>query len=87
MDTVELVVAELQSALPPVFAGQSLGVLTGDAIHWPSIQNARSRGEIPAECFAYAGRKVLVRRDRFLAWWKTTLRASGGRKAEARGDA
>lgn len=78
MDTVELVVADLQSALPPVFAGQSLNSLTGDAIHWPSIQNARSRREIPAECFAYAGRKVLIRRDPFLAWWKTTLRADDG---------
>ncbi len=80
METVELIVAELQSALPPVFAGQSLDSLTGDAIHWPSIQNARSRGEIPTECFAYAGRKVLVRRDPFLNWWKTTLRADNGRQ-------
>lgn len=74
-NTADLVAAELRAALPPVFAGKSLDILTGDAIHWASVQNARSRHEIPAECFAYAGRKVLVRRDPFVAWWRTTLRA------------
>ncbi len=80
MDTVELIVAELQSALPPVFAGQSLDELTGNSINWRTTQNARCRGEIPAECFVYAGRKVLIRRDPFLSWWKTTLRADEGRQ-------
>lgn len=80
-NVADSIAAELQAALPPVFAGLSLDELTGNAIHWPSIQNARSRGEIPSECFAYAGRKVLVRRDLFLAWWKTTLRADDGKRA------
>lgn len=86
-DFTDLVAAELQAALPPVFAGKSFDELTGNAIHWPSIQNARSRGEIPDECFAYSGRKVLVRRDLFFNWWRGTLRASDGRKTGGRGDA
>jgi len=84
---VEQVVAELQATLPPVFAGKSLDALTGDSIHWRTTQNARSRGEIPSECFAYSGRKVLVIRDPFLAWWRTKLRPAVGRKQEVRGDA
>ncbi|MEL7640748.1 MAG: hypothetical protein AAGU21_13985 [Solidesulfovibrio sp.] len=78
MDTIECIIEELRAAWPPVVAGQSLDELTAGAIHWPTIQNARSRREIPAECFAYAGRKVLIVRDPFLAWWKTTLRADDG---------
>jgi hypothetical protein len=81
MDVIERIIEELRAALPPVFAGQSLDELTGNAIHWPTTQNARSRREIPAECFAYSGRKVLIVRDPFLAWWKTTLRADDGRRA------
>ncbi|WP_075353043.1 hypothetical protein [Desulfovibrio sp. DV] len=76
MDTIERVIEELRAALPPVLAGQSLAELTGNAMHWPTVQNARSRREIPEECFVYAGRKVLIVRDPFLAWWKTTLRAA-----------
>jgi len=67
------IIEELRAALPPVFAGTSLGELTGDAIHWPTIQNKRSRREIPDECFVRSGPRVLVRRDPFLNWWGTTL--------------
>lgn len=88
METVDRIVAELQASLPPVFAGQSLDDFTGRAINWRTIQNARSRREIPSECFGYAGRKVLILRDPFLKWWRGTLRASDGRKAETgHGDA
>lgn len=81
MDTIERVIEELRAVLPPVLAGQSLDELTGNAMHWPTVQNARSRREIPEECFVYAGRKVLIIRDPFLAWWKTTLRADDGKRA------
>jgi hypothetical protein len=67
------VVEELKKALPPVFAGTSIDELTGGAIHWPTIQNKRSRREIPDECFVRSGPKVLVIRDPFFAWWETTL--------------
>jgi hypothetical protein len=67
------VVEELKKALPPVFAGTSVNELTGGAIHWPTIQNKRSRHEIPDECFIRSGPTVLIIRDPFLAWWQTTL--------------
>jgi len=71
-------ILEMTQALPPVFAGKSMDDLTGDAITWSTIQNARSRREIPVDCFIFSGRKVLVRRDPFLAWWKETLHESVG---------
>lgn len=67
------VIEELRAALPPIFAGTSIDELTGGAIHWPTIQNKRSRREIPDECFVRSGPRVLVRRDPFLDWWGTTL--------------
>lgn len=76
VSNVDKVVEELRGYLPPVFAGSSLGKLTGDAIHWPTIQNARMRHEIPGDCFVLSGRKILVVRDEFLNWWKGTLKPS-----------
>jgi len=73
-DTVE----ELRGILPPVFAGQSLDDMTGGAINWRTILNARARKEVPPSCFMRSGRKVLVKRDPFLEWWKGTLREEGG---------
>ena len=75
-EIIDQTVEELRKSLPPVFAGMSLDERTGDAIPWRTIQNARSRNEIPSECFVYSGRKVLVRRDPFLDWWRGTLRTS-----------
>jgi len=83
--SIDSVVAEMQAALPPIFAGKSLDVLTGDAIVWASVQNARSRREIPSDCFIYSGRKVLIRRDPFLTWWRTTLRERPGYDKERAG--
>jgi hypothetical protein len=67
------VVEELRKTLPPVFAGTSLGELTGGAIHWPTIQNRRAMRQLPDECFVRSGQRVLVLRDEFLNWWATTL--------------
>ena len=67
------VVEELRKALPPVFAGISLGELTGGAIHWPTVQNKRALRQILDECFVRSGPRVLVIRDKFLDWWGTTL--------------
>jgi hypothetical protein len=64
---------DLRAALPPVWLGTRTDELTGGAIHWPTIQNERSRRKIPEECFARSGTRVLVIRDPFLAWWATTL--------------
>ena len=70
---MQKVAEELRKALPPVFAGTSLGELTGNAIHWPTIQNKRALRQIPDDCFIRSGPRVLVMRDRFLDWWQTTL--------------
>jgi hypothetical protein len=67
------IVAELREALPRVFLGSKIGELTGHAIAWGTIQNKRSRREIPDECFARSGTRVLVIRDPFLDWWASTL--------------
>ena len=67
------IVEELRAAWPPVLAGSSIDELSGNAIHWPTIQNKRSLKLIPEECFVYSGRRVLVRRDNFLNWWAGTL--------------
>src|SRR5438552_16569942 len=67
------VLEELRKALPPVFAGTSLGELTGGAIHWPTVQNRRALRQIPDDCFVRSGPRVLLIRDKFLDWWGTTL--------------
>jgi hypothetical protein len=72
---VEHLIAEMQRALPPVFLGSKIGELTGYSIAWGTVQNKRSRGEIPneSEIFIRAGNRMLVSRDAFLRWWVTTL--------------
>jgi hypothetical protein len=67
------IVDDLRAALPVVWLGTRTDELTGGAICWGTTQNRRSRGEIPDECFARSGTRVLVIRDPFLTWWATTL--------------
>ena len=71
---MQSVVEELRGALPPVFLGTNSDELTGGAICWRTIQNKRSRREIPDECFVRSGPRILVRRDPFLKWWSETLK-------------
>lgn len=72
-------VEKLRAELPAIFYAVRLDELTADAICWGTIQNKRcqrdeqGRPVIPAECFLYSGRKVLVDRDLFLDWWAGTL--------------
>jgi hypothetical protein len=56
------VIEELRQALPPIFLGTRVDELTGGAIHWPTIQNKRSKREIPDDCFVKSGPKVLAAR-------------------------
>jgi hypothetical protein len=72
---MEHVIAELRRALPRVFLGSKIDTLTGGAIAWGTIQNKRSRHEIPNEStiFIRSGNRVLVVRDEFLRWWEGTL--------------
>jgi hypothetical protein len=69
------IVSELRRTLPAVFLGSKIGELTGSSIAWGTVQNKRSRGEIPNEndIFIRSGNRVLVVRDPFLDWWSTTL--------------
>ena len=67
------IIEELKAALPPIWAGPRSGELSGGVFHWPTIQNRRSRHEIPDECFVRTGNRLLVRRDPFLTWWAGTL--------------
>src|SRR5215472_11166135 len=69
---------ELRQTLPPVWLGSRTDELTGHAICWGTIQNRRSRREIPEECFVRSGNRVLIIRDKFLPWWISTL--SEGRR-------
>ena len=68
------IIDQLRKALPPIFLGSASDELTGGAICWGTIQNKRSRREIPSECFVRSGPRVLVVRDPFLDWWGATLR-------------
>ena len=70
---IATIIDQLRQELPAIFAGPASDELTGGAIHWRTIQNQRSLRQIPDNCFIRSGRRVLVRRDEFLAWWATTL--------------
>jgi hypothetical protein len=82
-DELDAAIDELRDALPPIFLGSRINKLTGDAINWGTIQNKRSKGQIPDGCFLRSGVRVLVRRDPFLNWWRTTL--TDARRALHRG--
>jgi hypothetical protein len=70
---LQQLIEQLRQELPSVFAGTSVAELTGGAINWGTIQNKRSRREIPDQCFVRSGTRVLVLRDPFLDWWGATL--------------
>ena len=68
---------KLQATIPPIFAGSALDDFTGRAYRWRTLQNEKSRGDAPAEIFLKQGtRKLLVDRDRFLAYWQSKLTTS-----------
>jgi hypothetical protein len=71
---IDKIVAELERNLPPIVRGTLIDDLTGGSIHWPTIQNRRSKGEIPEECFIRSGPTVLIVTRPFLKWFKSTLR-------------
>jgi hypothetical protein len=71
--SIAVIIDQLRQELPAIFAGPASDELTGGAIHWRTVQNQRSLRQIPDNCFIRSGRRVLVRRDEFLAWWSTTL--------------
>ena len=72
-DRMLALLERLQEELPAIFRGSQLDHLTAGAICWGTIQNKRSRGEIPANCFLRSGPRVIIDRDPFLKWWVATL--------------
>jgi hypothetical protein len=73
-DASRELIAQLREAWPPVFAGIKIAELSGGALNWGTIQNKRSRHEIPDDCFVRSGPTVLVIRDRFLDHWVSTFK-------------
>jgi hypothetical protein len=65
---------KVKRTMPPVFAGRSLDEMTGQGYRWRTLQNEKSRGEAPADIFLRQGkRKLLVDRDKFLAYWQSKI--------------
>jgi hypothetical protein len=78
---IEEIINDFRRQWPAVFAGTAINQMSGNAINWETIQNKRCLDEIPAECFIKSGpSKVLIVRDPFLDWWKSTLRSVEKRK-------
>ncbi len=62
-------IEQYSTILPESFPGTMIDYLTSKGLRWRTIQNRKSRGEIPAHCFVKVSpRKVLILRDAFLAW-------------------
>jgi hypothetical protein len=69
------VIEAYRKEMPLTFVGTSLDERTGHAVRWRTVQNKRSRGEIPPHCFMRSGTgPTIVIRYPFLDYWKTTLR-------------
>ena len=69
-ETIEL----LRKSLPVVFALSNVDQLTGGALKKRTLQNLKSAGEIPGECFLYDGKRKLIGvRDPLLDWWGDRL--------------
>jgi len=73
-----LLISQYASSLPESFPGKELDRLTANGLRWRTIQNRRSRGEIPEHCFTRVSpRKTLILRDPFLEWLAVTLEGWG----------
>jgi hypothetical protein len=80
------VIAGFRKEWPSSFAGPSLDKLSGNAFRWSTIQNRRSRREIPAGCFV-EGRPTIVLRDPFLDHLDARLKATSDTKRPPAGQA
>jgi len=64
-----MLIEQYYATLPESFPGKMIDCLTSNVLRWRTIQNRRSRGEIPAQCFIKVSpRKVIILRDAFLKW-------------------
>ena len=66
---ISKLIEQFAKNLPESFPGTNIDALTNKVLRWRTIQNRRSRGEIPSECFVkVSARKVVIIRDPFLNW-------------------
>ena len=73
MTELDKAIEELREKLPAMFPGKKLDTLAG--YNWRTLQNEKSRGEVPPEVFARSGkRNLLVVRDPFLKYWASKIR-------------
>ncbi len=71
---VDDLIGILAATLPDQFLGKCLDQLSNGILRWRTIQNMRSRKEIPAECFVkISSRKVAILREPFLKWFASTI--------------
>jgi hypothetical protein len=67
-------IEQLRRETPAVFAGTELDTYTGKGYRWRTLQNERSKKEVPEDMFIRSGsRKTLLCRDAFLDHWKKKL--------------
>lgn len=60
--------------LPESFPGSQIDALTSKCHRWRSLQNKRSRGEIPEGCFVkISSRKILILKQPFLEWLAASM--------------
>lgn len=72
---MSVLIEQYTAILPEFFPGSKIDVLTANSLRWRTLQNRRSRGEIPSDCFVKVSpRKVLIIRDAFLAWLSEDIR-------------
>lgn len=65
---------KLKDELPPLFAGVELDRLTAGGYRWRTLQNEKSLRKVPEDVFLRSGgRKLLIVRDPFLAYWQTKI--------------
>jgi hypothetical protein len=65
---------KVKKEMPAVIAGTCLDKMTGGGYRWRTLQNEKSRGEAPSDIFLRQGkRKLLVDRDKFLAYWQSKI--------------
>jgi len=70
-----MLIEQYSAILPESFPGKMIDSLTSNGLRWRTIQNRRSRGEIPAQCFVkVSSRKVIILRDAFLEWLDADMR-------------
>lgn len=71
-------IEHLALTLPHSFPGPSIDALTANSLRWRTLQNRRSKGEIPEACFVkISPRKVLIVRDQLVAWLESDMKRTG----------